>query len=86
MPKLQLTEHMLAPVCRRVSVQVTKALLDSGALIEATDNALYTPLWRAAYYGECALYFSLFSLLVVDRAPLFMIRRATHCAISAKRM
>lgn len=33
-------------------LEVTKALLHSGVLIEATDNAMYTPLWLAAYYGK----------------------------------
>ena len=27
--------------------EVTTALLENGAQMEATDNALYTPLWRA---------------------------------------
>lgn len=33
-------------------IDVTKRLLDNGADMEAEDNALYTPLWRAAYYGH----------------------------------
>lgn len=33
-------------------IEVTKRLLDNGAHMEAEDNALYTPLWRAAYYGH----------------------------------
>lgn len=33
-------------------IDVTKSLLDNGADMEAEDNALYTPLWRAAYYGH----------------------------------
>lgn len=33
-------------------IEVTKRLLDNGADMEAEDNALYTPLWRAAYYGH----------------------------------
>lgn len=44
-------------------IEVTKRLLDNGAHMEAEDNALYTPLWRAAYYGhpevvEVRLYLS----------------------------
>lgn len=33
-------------------IDVTKRLLENGAHMEAEDNALYTPLWRAAYYGH----------------------------------
>lgn len=33
-------------------IEVTKRLLENNAHMEAEDNALYTPLWRAAYYGH----------------------------------
>ena len=33
-------------------IEVTKRLLENGAQIEAKDNRLYTPLWRASYYGH----------------------------------
>ena len=35
--------------------EVCDVLLENGAEVEATDNGLYTALWRAAYYGHPAV-------------------------------
>ena len=35
--------------------EVCDVLLENGAEVDATDNGLYTALWRAAYYGHPAV-------------------------------
>lgn len=64
-------------------IEVTKRLLDNGAHMEAEDNALYTPLWRAAYYGhpevvEVGFFTRRFESEVAMHAGIYCQQLAVH--------